>query len=108
KKIDFVNKEFSTSQSVKLPPPAKNPQGDLEKVPKKRRLSSQIQVEEKNDEIRLWDPVEALQEEEPRPSLNAHIQNIQLMLLKIGDHKVAFQAREENRVADKIAKEDLF
>ncbi|WZZ30800.1 hypothetical protein YC2023_014201 [Brassica napus] len=54
KKIDFVNKEFSTSQSVKLPPPAKNPQGDLEKVPKKRRLSSQIQVEEKNDEIRLW------------------------------------------------------
>jgi len=32
KKIDFVNKEFSTSQSVKLPPPAKNPQGDLEKV----------------------------------------------------------------------------
>ncbi|CDY42942.1 BnaA01g18120D [Brassica napus] len=63
KKIDFVNKEFSTSQSVKLPPPAKNPQGDLEKVPKKRRLSSQIQVEEKNDEIRLWGPVEALQEE---------------------------------------------
>ncbi|KAH0864342.1 hypothetical protein HID58_081553, partial [Brassica napus] len=49
KKIDFVNKEFSTSQSVKLPPPAKNPQGS-----KKRRLSSQIQVEEKNDEIRLW------------------------------------------------------
>lgn len=56
----------------------------------------------------MRDPVEALQEEEPRPSLNAHIQNIQLMLLKIGDHKVAFQAREENRVADKIAKEDLF
>ncbi|CAN6848086.1 unnamed protein product [Brassica oleracea] len=59
-------------------------------------------------EIDSRDPVEALQEEEPRPSLNAHIQNIQLMLLKIGDHKVAFQAREENRVADKIAKEDLF
>lgn len=31
KKIDPVNKEFSTSQSVKLPP-AENPQADLEKV----------------------------------------------------------------------------
>jgi len=59
-------------------------------------------------EIDSRGPVEALQEEEPQPSLNAHIQDIQLMILKIGDHKVAFQAREENRVADKIAKEDLF
>ena len=42
-------------------------------------------------EIDSKDPVEAVQEEEPRPSLNAHIQDIQLMLLKIGDHKVAFK-----------------
>ncbi|WZY94298.1 hypothetical protein YC2023_066627 [Brassica napus] len=42
-------------------------------------------------EIDSKDPVEALQEEEPQPSLNAHIQDIQLMLLKIGDHKVAFK-----------------
>lgn len=52
--------------------------------------------------------MEALQEDEPRPALNTHIQDIQLMLLKIGDHKVVFQAREENRVAYRIAKEDLF
>ncbi|CAN7073548.1 unnamed protein product [Brassica oleracea var. botrytis] len=47
-------------------------------------------------------------EDEPRPALNPHIQDIQLLHLKIGDHMVVFQAREGDRVADKIAKEDLF
>lgn len=49
------------------------------------------------------DSVEASQEDEPRPALNAHIQDIQFMLLKIGDHKIVFKARK-----GKIAKEDLF
>ncbi|KAL0695097.1 hypothetical protein Bca4012_062277 [Brassica carinata] len=52
--------------------------------------------------------MEALQEDEPQPAHSAHIQDIQLMLLKIGDHKVVFQAREGNRAADRIANENLF
>lgn len=41
--------------------------------------------------IHLWYD---LQEDEPRPALNPHIQDIQLVHLKIGDHMVVFQAIE--------------
>ena len=43
------------------------------------------------DSIHLWYD---LQEDEPRPALNPHIQDIQLVHLKIGDHMVVFQAIE--------------
>lgn len=49
--------------------------------------------------------IQAIQEESYRPSIRTYIADILHMLDKIGDHRVVFKSRQENEVADRVAKE---